>query len=40
VLTRAFIDQRLEDANVSEQAADVARQEKLLEFVPNGLIKT
>ena len=39
VLTRAYIDQRLEDARVSEQAADVARQEKLLKLVSNELTK-
>jgi hypothetical protein len=39
VLTRASIDQRLEDARVNEQAADVARQEKLLKLVSNELTK-
>lgn len=39
VLTRASIDQCLEDARVSEQAADVARQEKLLKLVSNELTK-
>lgn len=38
-LTRAYIDQRLEDARVSEQQADVARQEKLLKLVSNELTK-
>jgi hypothetical protein len=40
VLTRTrIIDQRLEDARVNEQAADVARQEKLLKLVSNELTK-
>jgi len=39
VLIRASIDQRLEDARVNEQAADVARQEKLLKLVSNELTK-
>ena len=34
-----IIDQRLEDARVTEQAADVARQEKLLKLVSNELTK-
>ena len=39
MLTRAPIDQRLEDARVTEQQADVARQEKLLKLVSNELTK-
>jgi hypothetical protein len=39
MLTRAPIDQRLEEARVSEQAADIARQEKLLKLVSNELTK-
>jgi hypothetical protein len=35
----ASIDQRLEDARVTEQQADVARQEKLLKLVSNELTK-
>jgi hypothetical protein len=38
-LTRASIDLRLEDARVNEQAADVARQEKLLKLVSSELTK-
>jgi hypothetical protein len=38
-LTRIPIDQRLEDARVSEQAADIARQEKLLKLISNELTK-
>ncbi len=33
------IDQRLEDARVSEQAADITRQEKLLKLISNELTK-
>jgi hypothetical protein len=39
MLTRASIDQRLEDARVNEQAADVARQEKLLKLISNELTR-
>jgi hypothetical protein len=39
MLTRIPIDQRLEDARVSEQAADIARQEKLLKLISNELTK-
>jgi hypothetical protein len=39
MLTRVLIDQRLEDARVSEQAADIARQEKLLKLISNELTK-
>ena len=38
-LTHVSIDQRLEDARVSEQAADIARQEKLLKLISNELTK-
>jgi hypothetical protein len=38
-LMRIPIDQRLEDARVSEQAADIARQEKLLKLISNELTK-
>jgi hypothetical protein len=34
-----LIDQRLEEARVSEQAADITRQEKLLKLISNELTK-
>jgi uncharacterized membrane protein YheB (UPF0754 family) len=39
MLTCILVDQRLEDLRVSEQAADVARQEKLLKLISNELTK-
>jgi len=39
MLTLGFVDQRLEDVRVSEQAADIARQEKLLKLISNELTK-
>lgn len=38
-LTLALVDQRLEDVRVSEQAADIARQEKLLKLISSELTK-
>jgi hypothetical protein len=39
MFTFAFVDQRLEDVRVSEQAADITRQEKLLKLISNELTK-
>ena len=39
MLTCMIIDQRLEDVRVSEQQADIARQEKLLKLISNELTK-